>query len=120
MKLVLVIAAAALLGACAPKSFSMAGKDPEQMTRDEAQCRAQVRAQAQAQRDLEDQRSAVFGGQRERYGGQDLYVTMDNEGYRNNVDRLMARCMEARGWTPKGGNSWWQRISTFNTPLGGK
>jgi hypothetical protein len=119
MKLVMAVAAAALLGACAPKSFSLEGKDAEQMTKDEAQCRSQVRAQAETQRNLEDQRRDVFAGERERYGGPDLYVTMDNEGYKNNMARLTARCMEARGWAPKGGNSWWQRNSTFNTPLGG-
>jgi hypothetical protein len=46
---------------------------------------------------------------------------MDNQGYKNNVDRLTARCMEARGWAPKQQNglaSWWQRVSTFNTPVG--
>jgi hypothetical protein len=46
---------------------------------------------------------------------------MDNQGYQNNVNRLTARCMEARGWVPKqqgGLGSWWQRVSTFNTPLG--
>lgn len=102
--------------ACAPKNFSMEGKDAEQMTKDEAQCRSQVRAIANRDRDIEDQRRSVFAGERERYGQQDLYVTMDNQGYKNNVDRLTARCMEARGWTPKNQNglsSWWQRNSTF-------
>jgi len=79
----------------------MEGKDAEQMTKDEAQCRAQVRASANNERNIEDQRRAVFSGERERYGQQDLYVTMDNQGYQNNLDRLTARCMQARGWAPK-------------------
>ena len=91
------------------------------MTKDESQCRAQVRAQAQNERNIEDQRRAVFSGERERYGQQDLYTTMDNQGYKNNVERMTARCMEARGWAPKSQNglsSWWNRVSTFNTPVG--
>ena len=54
-----------------------------------------------------------FEGERERFGQQELYTTMDNQGYNNNVDRMMARCMEARGWAPKQQNwsaSWWTRL----------
>ena len=115
------LAAASLVSACAPQTFSMQGKDADQMTKDEAQCRAQVRETAQRDRNIEDQRRSVFDGERERFGQQDLYTTMDNQGYNNNVARLTARCMEARGWVPKQQNAlgaWWQRVSTFNTPLG--
>ena len=122
MRIVIALAVAALaVSACAPKNFSMAGKDADQMTKDEAQCRAQVRATADRERNIEDQRRSVFSGERERYGQQDLYVTMDNQGYKNNVERMTARCMEARGWAPKNQNalsSWWNRVSTFNTPVG--
>ena len=116
--LVLLMAVALAASACAPKDFSMEGKNADQMAKDEAQCRAQVRSQAQSERDIEDQRRAVFSGERERFGQQDLYRTMDNQGYKNNVDRMTARCMEARGWAPKNQNSvstWWNRVSTFNT-----
>ena len=120
--LVAALAAAAVsASACAPKNFTMQGKDADQMIKDEQQCRDQVRAQAQTQRNIEDQRRTVFEGERERFGQQDLYVTMDNQGYKNNVDRLTARCMEARGWAPKNQNglsAWWNRVSTFNTPIG--
>jgi len=126
MKFTVLLAMAALTGvgltsACAPKTYSMAGKDADQMTKDEAQCRAQVRDIAQRDRNIEDQRRSVFEGERERFGQQDLPAAMDNQGYKNNVDRLTARCMEARGWAPKqqnGLSSWWQRVSTFNTPVG--
>jgi hypothetical protein len=129
MRIAMLLAAAALasgslVSACAPKNYSMQGKDADQMIKDESQCRAQVRAQAQTERNIEDQRRSVFDGERERFGQQDLYKTMDNQGYSNSVDRLMARCMEARGWAPKqqnglgGLSSWWNRNSTFNTPLG--
>jgi len=115
------LASASFVSACAPKSYTLQGKDAEQMTKDESECRAQVREVAQRDRNLEDQRRSVFEGERERFGQQDLYITMDNQGYQNNVARLTARCMEARGWVPKqpgGLGAWWQRVSTFNTPLG--
>ena len=118
-RLVLLTAVALVASACAPKTFTMEGKDAEQMARDESQCRAQVRQQARQERDIEDQRRSVFSGERERFGQQELYRTMDNQGYKNNVDRMTARCMEARGWAPKNQNSvgaWWNRVSTFNTP----
>ena len=116
--LVLLAAVALLASACAPKDFAMEGKDADQMAKDEAQCRALVRQQAQQERYIEDQRRSTFDGERERYGQQDLYRTMDNQGYKNNVDRMTACCMEARGWAPKNQNSvssWWNRVSTFNT-----
>jgi hypothetical protein len=124
MRSLVILAIAALavgalaVGACAPKNFSMEGKDAEQMSKDEAQCRAQVRAQAQNERNIEDQRRSVFEGERERFGQQALYTTMDNQGYKNNVERLTARCMEARGWAPKQSSvsSWWNRMTTFSTP----
>jgi hypothetical protein len=115
------LAAAALTSACAPKTFVMEGKDADQMTKDEAQCRAQVTETAQRDRNIDDQRRSVFEGERERFGQQDLPNTMANQSYKNNVDRMTARCMEARGWVPKQQNAvgaWWQRVSTFNTPLG--
>ena len=123
IKILIILAAVALAAsACAPKDFSSDGKNSDQMVKDEAQCRAQVRAQAQSERNIEDQRRSTFDGERERFGQQDLYRTMDNQGYKNNVDRMTARCMEARGWAPKNQNgvsSWWNRVSTFNTPIGG-
>jgi hypothetical protein len=126
MRVTVLLAAAALasasfVAACAPKNYTLQGKDAEQMTKDESECRAQVREVAQRDRNLEDQRRSVFEGERERFGQQELYTTMDNQGYQNNVARLTARCMEARGWVPKqpgGLGAWWQRVSTFNTPLG--
>jgi len=115
---ILALVAAALLAAsaCAPKNFTTDNKDAEQMTKDEAQCRSQVRAVAERDRNIEDQRRSVFSGERDRFGQQDLYTTMDNQGYKNNVERLTARCMEARGWAPKNQNglsAWWNRVSTF-------
>ncbi|MBN9538246.1 MAG: hypothetical protein BGN99_00345 [Alphaproteobacteria bacterium 65-37] len=100
-----VLAAALLATGCAPTSFTKEGKQDatmaEQYARDEGQCRSQAKTVAGNERNIEDQRRAVFAGDRDRFGQQDLYRTMDNQGYQNNFDRLVARCMEARGWTPK-------------------
>ncbi len=60
-----------------------------------------MRQQAQSERNIEDQRRATFEGERERFGQEDLYKTMANQGYTNNLDRLIARCMENRGWSSK-------------------
>ena len=95
----LIVAAA--MSACAPKDFSKEGSDAEQFTKDESQCRSQVRAIAQQDRNIDDQRRATFAAERERYGQQGLYTDMANQGYKFNFERMMARCMEARGWTPK-------------------
>ena len=102
MKTALVLlAAVAAIAACAPKDFSKDGGTSEQFTRDEAQCKSQVRAQTRKERDIDDQRRSVFTGERERFGQQELYSDMANQGYRYTNERLVARCMEARGWQGK-------------------
>ena len=105
----MAMAVSALAGACASEQAPADNKGAEQMAKDEAQCRAQVRSVAQSERNIEDQRRAVFEGERERFGQQDLYNTMANQGYKRNVDRLTARCMEARGWAPRN-KTLWQRL----------
>ncbi len=113
---ILALAGLAMAG-CAPKNFAMDGKDAEQMTKDESQCRSQVNAIAQRDRYIADQSRDVFEGERARYGQQDLYNTMANQSDKNNVARLTARCMEARGWTPtdqNGVSAWWAKNSQFN------
>lgn len=97
----IVLAGGLLAGGCAPKDFSKEGANSEQFTADESQCRRQVRAQLSQQRDIDDQRRAVFSGERDRYGQQELYSDMANQGYKYSYERGMARCMEARGWQPK-------------------
>ncbi|TAJ96367.1 MAG: hypothetical protein EPO41_06500 [Reyranella sp.] len=102
MKLAIaLVMAAAVISACAPKDFSKEGSDAEQFTKDESQCRTQVRARAQQERNIDDQRRATFAAERERYGQQGLYSDMANQGYKYNFERGMATCMEARGWAPK-------------------
>ena len=96
-----VVVMGALLGGCAKPNYPKDDAQAAAYSQDEAQCRAQTRQQAQAERNVEDQRRSTFEGERTRFGQEDLYKTMDNQGYVNNLDRLIARCMENRGWTPK-------------------
>jgi hypothetical protein len=90
-----------LLGGCDKPTYPKDDAQAAAYAKAEADCRAQVRSQAQTQRTIEDQRRATFEGERARFGQEDLYKTMDNQGYTNNVDRLVASCMENRGWTVK-------------------
>lgn len=100
--LLAVIGSAALvLSGCDKKTFPKDDAQAAAYAKDEAQCRSQMREVAVRERNIEDQRRATFEGERERFGQEDLYRTMANQGYVNNLDRLVARCMEARGWAPK-------------------
>lgn len=100
-RLALLIAASLLLGGCGQKAMPKDDVQAAKYAKDEQACRAQVRQTAQSERNIEDQRRATFDGERERFGQQGLYTTMANQGYTHNVDRLMANCMENRGWAPK-------------------
>jgi hypothetical protein len=99
--LALTAAPALLLGGCGKTNYPKDDVQAAAYSKDEAQCRAQMRSQAQTQRTIEDQRRATFEGERSRFGQEDLYKSMDNQGYTNNLDRLVASCMENRGWTVK-------------------
>ena len=96
-----LVASAALLTGCTKPTYPKDDAQAAAYAKAEADCRAQVRSQAQTQRTIEDQRRATFEGERTRFGQEDLYKSMDNQGYTNNVDRLVASCMENRGWTVK-------------------
>jgi hypothetical protein len=96
-----LVSVGALLGGCGKTNYPKDDAQAAAYSKDEAQCRAQMRSQAQTQRTIEDQRRATFEGERSRFGQEDLYKTMDNQGYVNNLDNLVARCMENKGWTAK-------------------
>ena len=98
---VLLVALAALLGGCGKTNYPKDDAQAAQYAKDEQACRAQVSQTAKSERTIEDQRRATFDGERERFGQQGLYTTMANQGYTNNFDRLLANCMENRGWAAK-------------------
>lgn len=99
--LLFLFAATLLLGGCGQKAMPKDDAQAAQYAKDEQACRAQVSQTAKSERNIEDQRRATFEGERERFGQQGLYTTMANQGYTNNFDRLLANCMESRGWSPK-------------------
>ena len=99
--LIAALAAALLLAGCGQKGMPKDDAQAAQYAKDEQACRAQVRQTAQSERNIEDQRRATFDGERERFGQQGVYTAMANQGYVHNVDRLVANCMENRGWTPR-------------------
>ena len=122
MRSVLLLAALLLRrSACAPKSYTMQGKDADQMLKDEQQCRAQVRAQAQNDRNIEDQRRSVFEGERERFGQQAALHHHGQPGLQEQprpADRRAAwRRAAGRPSSRTASVTWWNRNSTFNTPL---
>ena len=80
-----LLALGGLVGACDKPTYPKDDAQAAAYAKDEAQCRSQMREVAQ----------------RDRFGQEDLYKTMANQGYTNNLDRLVARCMENRGWTVK-------------------
>ena len=96
-----LLALGGLVGACDKPTYPKDDAQAAAYAKDEAQCRSQMREVAQRDRNIEDQRRATFEGERDRFGQEDLYKTMANQGYTNNLDRLVARCMENRGWTVK-------------------
>lgn len=100
-RLALLTAAALMLGGCGQKGLPKDDAQAAQYAKDEQACRAQVSQTAKSERTIEDQRRATFDGERERFGQQGLYTTMANQGYTNNFDRLLANCMENRGWAAK-------------------
>ncbi len=101
-----------LLGACAkPVDTSRRDANPERYERDRGLCRAQVNNELKTRRAVDDSRRDVFRGDRDRYGQGELSTTMAAYGDTRSSDRMMAACMEARGW-PQDRSSWWQRIGS--------
>lgn len=100
-RLALLTAAALMLCGCGQKGLPKDDAQAAQYAKDEQACRSQVSQTAKSERTIEDQRRATFDGERERFGQQGLYTTMANQGYTNNFDRLLANCMENRGWAAK-------------------
>ena len=105
---------ALLLAACepaAPQTESRATANPERYARDRDLCRGQVDQSMKTRRNVDDSRRDVFRGDYERYGQTTLPDQMAGYGDSRSADRLIANCMEARGWAqpPKG---WWQKIGS--------
>ena len=94
------------------------GADPakssnaERYARDRQACQSQVGEQMRTRRRVEDSRRSVFDDPQDRYGRSELPDTMVEYGDARSADRLLARCLEARGWAPQQQQKpWWQRIT---------
>jgi hypothetical protein len=101
-----------LLAACAqPVETSKRDANPERYERDRSLCRKQVDEHMKTRRTIDDSRREVFAGQQDRYGVGALPTEMAAYGDTRTADRMMSRCMEARGW-PQPSSNWWQRIGS--------
>jgi hypothetical protein len=100
-----------LLAACelpqpAP-TVKRAPGDSERYARDRDLCRAQANESMKTRRNVDDSRRDVFRSDYDRYGQTTLPEDMANYGDSRRTDRLIASCMEARGW-PQPQRPWWQ------------
>ena len=110
------LAALLVLSACAPQQQQAAPNDPRQganadrYNRDRDACRSVVDDYMRRRRTIEDSRREVFQGERDRFGQGALPDTMAAYGDTRSADRLIANCMESRGWPQPAQKSWWQRF----------
>jgi len=111
---VVAVLAALLLAGCqqpAAQGESRQSANPDRYDRDRENCRAQANADLKTRRNIDDSRREVFSGNYERYGQTTLPDQMANYGDTRNADRLIANCMENRGW-PQAPKAWWQKIGS--------
>lgn len=104
-----------LLAACAQQqddsaraTEAKANANPEKYARDREACRATVDDYMKTRRNIDDSRREVFSGDYSRYGQTTLPSDMANYDDSRRADRLIANCMEQRGW-PQPQRAWWQR-----------
>ena len=108
------LAAVLLLAACAQQESApsageaKASANSERYARDREACRATVDDYMRTRRNVDDSRREVFAGNYERYGQTTLPTDMENYGDSRRSDRLIASCMEQRGYAQPQ-RSWWQR-----------
>jgi hypothetical protein len=109
------IASALVLAACAQQPQQAAQSDPrtganaDRYNRDREVCRSTVDDYLRRRRNIDDSRRDVFRGNYERYGQTTLPDQMANYGDTRSADKLIANCMESRGWAQPS-KSWWERI----------
>ena len=108
--LVLVLLLAACEQQAAPSDSRAAG-NPEKYSRDRDLCRAQIDEYMRTRRTIDDSRREVFSGDYSRYGQTTLPEDMANYGDSRRSDRLIASCMESRGWQQPQ-RPWWQKIGS--------
>lgn len=102
-----------VLAGCAEQQRQGAPNDPRQAAkterydRDREACRQAIDDQMRRRRNIDDSRREVFQGERDRFGQGALPDTMAAYGDTRSADRMIANCMESRGW-PQPARPWWQ------------
>jgi hypothetical protein len=87
------------------------GANADRYNRDREACRGVVDDYMRTRRNIDDSRREVFQGDRDRYGQGALPDTMAAYGDSRSADKLIANCMENRGW-PQPSKAWWQKIGS--------
>ncbi len=94
-----------------PQSEARQGANADKYNRDREACRGVVDDYMRTRRNIDDSRREVFSGNYERYGQTTLPDQMANYGDSRSADKLIANCMESRGW-PQPSKAWWQKIGS--------
>jgi hypothetical protein len=109
------LVAVLLLPGCAqqqaPQTESRQSANSDRYDRDRESCRAVVDDYMRTRRNIDDSRREVYSGNYERYGQTTLPAQKANYGDSRSADKLIANCMESRGW-PQPSKAWWQRIGS--------
>jgi len=87
------------------------GANAERYARDRQACLSQVDDYTRTRRRVDDSRRDVFSDPTDRFGRSALPDTMANYGDSQSSDRLVERCLSARGWAVRQDKSWWERIT---------
>lgn len=103
------LAVMGLLAGCNRPNDDARAANPEKYDRDRAACAAQVNDYMKTRRRVDNSRRDVFAGEPDRFGQSALPTQMDDYSDAKATDRVMANCMEAKGWPQPHGN-WWDRI----------
>ena len=82
--------------------------------RDREACRGAADDYMRTRRNIDDSRREVFSGDYDRFGQGDLPRDMANYGELRTSDRLIASCMEARGWPQQPQPRTWLPLPKFS------
>ncbi|HTE34938.1 MAG TPA: hypothetical protein VK630_00205 [Reyranella sp.] len=82
----------------------------DRYNRDREACRGAADDYMRTRRNIDDSSREVVSGNYERYG-QNLPSQMANYGDSRSSDKVIANCMESRGW-PQPSKPWWQKIGS--------
>lgn len=113
---VLGVTSALLLASCAQQQQAAqddprTGASAERYNRDRDICRGVADDYMRRRRNIDDSRREVFRGNYERYGQTTLPDQMANYGDSRSAEKVIASCMESRGW-PQPSKPWWQKIGS--------